>query len=56
VRRWGDIDTEPVMKERATRMLACCQVPIWASSIGPSRHALLASGPFGHGTSGEIQL
>ena len=31
-----------------------CQVPIWASSIGPSRHALLAGGLLGHGTSGEI--
>ena len=31
-----------------------CKVPIWASSIGPSRHALLAGGLLGHGTSGEI--
>ena len=29
-------------------------MPIWASSIGPSRHALLAGGLLGHGTSGEI--
>jgi len=31
-----------------------CKVHIWASSIGPSRHALLAGGLLGHGTSGEI--
>ena len=31
-----------------------CKVPIWASSIGPSRHALLAGGLLGHGTSGEM--
>ena len=30
------------------RGAAACKVPIWASSIGPSRQALLAGGLFGH--------
>ena len=39
---------------RRIPMKTSCKVPIWASSIGPSRHALLAGGLLGHGTSGEI--
>ena len=40
--------------ESACFVVPGCKVPIWASSIGPSRHALLAGGLLGHGTSGEI--